>query len=257
MSVYLNGTSDNVRIINTTTLTVGTGSLSVGMWVYTPSSLPGSGAAIFYLTQAASGNSEYFAAIYRQTNTSFQIFVDPSSESSNDNYTPSTSTWYWLVISRSGTTGTIRLFDDSTSTTPLQTATVTSSTNWTTMDSILIGGVTGGDDPLLMRITNLKIQTGVEWTNAECRTEALYYGIQKSGGTDRLCWRLKDIDADTDGLNEFGGAGPNFTNSGAVTDAAMPTNLSEAGGGGSIGFDDGDGPVGVVVQGSARQVRLF
>lgn len=29
------------------------------------------------------------------------------------------------------------------------------------------------------------------------------------------------------------------------------------GGGGSIGYDDGDGPVGMIVQGTARQVRLF
>lgn len=171
-------------------------------------------------------------------------------------YTMSAGTWYWVVVSRSGSTISYRVFDDSTSTTPLSTLTTTDSTNFTGVDIVTLGEDTvfnnGCVDALF---TNAKIQTGVTWTNAEARTEALYYGIQKSGGTERLCWRLKDIDADTDGLNEFGGSGPNFTNTGAVADAGAPTNLSEAGGG-SIGFDDGDGPVFLTRVRPATTVRL-
>lgn len=43
---------------------------------------------------------------------------------------------------------------------------------------------------------------------------------------------------------------------GTLDYCSMAMAFSEAGGG-SIGFDDGDGPVGVVVQGQGRQVRLF
>ena len=77
-------------------------------------------------------------------------------------------------------------------------------------------------------MTNLKIQTGVLWTDAECRTESQNYGVQKSGGTEVLCWKLTDVDADTDGINEIGGSGPNFTNSGCVAGASDPSQLSAA-----------------------------
>lgn len=228
MSVYLNGVTDTIRAVDSSvTLTVGTGDFSIGLWVRTPS-LPGNSTGVCWIAQSSTlSGQQYAGLIYRQPSNSFQIFWTASSETSNDTYSISANTWYWVVASRSGTTTRCRVFDDSTSTTPLQNSTGGSSDNMTGLDTFMIGMATGSDDSHTMQCTNYKIYTGAEWTNAECRTEAQYFGIQKSGGTDRLCWRLKDIDADTDGLNEFGGSGPNFTNSGAVADANNPTNLSE------------------------------
>jgi hypothetical protein len=80
-----------------------------------------------------------------------------------------------------------------------------------------------------MEIQNLKVHTGVKWTDAQCRTESQNYDIQTAGGTDTYCWKLIDTDADTDGLNEFAGAGPNLTNSGCVNGASTPTQLTPAG----------------------------
>lgn len=259
MSVYFDGTGDTVRIVDgSITLTVGTGAVNIAAWVLVPSSLPGARRDVFWVASATNMPSgQYFGGIFNNATNSFRAFVSGGSESSTDDYAISADTWYWMVVSRDGAgTARVRLFADSTSTTPLQNSTVSDSSNQTAFDTFMLGQSAITDPTLVMKMTNFKIYTGAEWTNAECRTEALYYGIQKSGGTDRLCWRLKDIDADTDGLNEFGGAGPNFTNSGAVTDAAMPTNLSEAGGGGSIGFDDGDGPVFLTRLRPATTVRL-
>lgn len=257
MSVaFSHDSSDYLRLTAGSPFTIGTGDYSVGQWLYIEQSAAGS-AQWWTLADASPPSGDGFAISGRTGSATTAItFLYNLSPAYVTEYTYSTGVWYWCVSSRSGTTARFRVFNDSTSTTPLHDATQTGvGDNHTTLDTISIGYRGSGDGCFAARITNFKLHTGVEWTNAESRTEAQYYGIQTAGGTDRLCWRLTDIDADTNGLYELGGAGPNFTNSGAVTDAAMPTYLSEAGGG-SIGFDDGDGPVFLTRLRPATTVRL-
>lgn len=231
MSVYFNNDTD---VLNgtLTTLTVGTGSISFGFWLNIVTDTGGQGDLIHL------GTSPHLGAwVFANGN---DVGGYANSHDTNTIYALSTGTWVWVAVTfTGGTTLRTRVFSDHpSSTTPLSDQSRSDfSLDLTTLSALKVGNAgAAGASPAL--IQNVKIQTGVLWSDAECRTEALYYGIQKSGGTDRLCWRLKDVDADTDGLYEIGGSGPNLTNSGAIADAGAPTNLSEFAAGTTLYFLD-------------------
>lgn len=231
MSVYLDGTADTLRILDKGSNLDGSGDISMGAWVYLPS-LPGANRDIMWIAPSATLSANYFGFIYRTADNTFHAFGTTAAETDTGTpYSISAATWYWVDAIRDfGGSWTCRIFDDSTSTTPLGSLTHgDDSANWSGMDSILIGQATNTDPSCIMKIVNPKVHTGVLWSAAQSRTEARYYGIQTAGGSDRLCWRFNSIAATTDGINEIAGAGPNFTNSGAITDAGVPTNLSEFG----------------------------
>lgn len=233
MSVRLNNGSDVLTCAIGSALSIGTGDVSLSFWCRHHTDFTvATGQKIVSIADAAAPSSanRFSIGIYNGSATEVSGEYH-SSDYVSTGYTYTASTWYNYVLTRASGTVRFRVLDDGTGTTPLYNATVSDSTNDNDLDTIIIGFLSGVIEGAPVMVTNLKVQTGVAWSDAEARTEALYYGIQKSGGTDRYCWRLKDIDADTDGLYEFGGSGPNLTNSGAVADASNPTNLSEAGGG--------------------------
>jgi hypothetical protein len=220
MSVYFDNDTDHINA-TLTTLTIGTGSVSVGCWMYLNSDTNAQG-DVWIL------NTPQLGMWVLANGTDLGGFAN--SHDTNTVYVATVGTWYWVAVTMtSGTTLRTRIYsDDPSSTTPLSDQSRSDfSLDYTTVTSLIVGNAgAAGASPV--KVQNFKIQTGVLWTDAEARTEALYYGIRKSGGTDRLCWRLKGITADTDGLNE---------------DAAAPTNLSEAGGGPVLAEPAARGPL--------------
>ena len=147
--------------------------------------------------------------------------------------------WRYLTMGRTGTTGHLRVFADSTSTTPISDSTYTDASAETTVDAILIGdNITGREGCANAELESLKIHTGTYWSNAECRTESQKYAIQKAGGSERFAVRLADLSATTDGRQEIGGAWT-MTNVGSVVGASRPTQLEALGGDFTAPFPSG------------------
>jgi hypothetical protein len=227
MSVRFDSTTDYLRAIGITTLTIGTGAFSVGKWFKLVNDT-NAYADLVMLSEAVGDDSPHIGAYTDSNGTSLKGAFGLAG--GYDVGSLSITTWYWLVVSRTDTTFRVRTFDDTTSTTPVLNVTQTSeSTDYATLDCVLLGYNGFGDDSADMEVENLKIHTGVAWSDAQCRTESQNYGIQTAGGTDRYCWKLTDVDADTNGINEIGGAGPNLTNSGCVAGASTPAQLTPAG----------------------------
>ncbi len=227
MSIRFDSNSDALQIVNgATTLTL-SGDFSMGMWV----KLMTDADAPVEIIRLAQGLDTSMQPGWETASDGTGLEMIYGGGTNNLVYAASTSTWYYLVLSRSGTTVRGRVFDDTTSTTPLDEATDTDGapTDYTGRDSILIGNNAGSRNAANMEVESLKIHTGVAWSDAECRTESQNYTIQKSGGTDRLAWKFTNTDADTDGINEVGGSGPNFTATTVAAGASTPSQLAPAG----------------------------
>jgi hypothetical protein len=237
MAVYSNASSGSSTAALTRTLgttpTIGTADTSVGFWLR-PRTL---------IVSSSNGwvNLKGTAGTIRTYQDSSTTNISPISRFGAWLYTNiilSTSSWYWIVLSRGSGISRIRIFDDSSATTPITEtgsfSTASDSTNLTDLTTLEVGYFTGDLYAADADFTCLKIQTGVEWTDGECRTESKFYTIQKSGGTNRWAWALKDVTASTDGLNEIGASGENLSNNGFTTSAFTPTQLSA---GSSAGFN--------------------
>jgi len=227
MSVRSNGASDQLSVASA--IGIGTGAVSVGFWhkiitdrnTYTElvnlTSATPTGTVNFSINSSATGTAihgQSVAAGYFETGS----------------YDLAVGTWYWIVLSRSGTTLRQRVFNDTTSTTPLSDVTVDDGAQ--TLSGAVIAILGPGYAPSTewcdAEYANFKIHVGVAWTDAQCRTESQTKGIQTAGGTKYGSWRLYDTDADTDGINDFEGS-RNLTNSGMVNGASEPTQLPAPG----------------------------
>lgn len=153
--------------------------------------------------------------------------VGNSSTTLNSPDALSTGVGAYIVISRDTGLLRYRVFDDSTSTTPVTNVTAIDANIDSNYDHVVIGELFTGEFGSF-ECTSMKVHTGVAWTNAQCRAESQNYALQTAGGTDRYAWKLTDVDADTNGLNEIGGAGPNFANTGFVAGSWVPTQLAGA-----------------------------
>lgn len=139
--------------------------------------------------------------------------------------------WYYIVLSRTSTTARLRIFDDSTSTVPTNEVTATASgwaTDWSAYDNFIVGEMFA-NEWIDAEFRNIKVHNGVEWTNAQCRTESQTAGIQTAGGTPWGAWDLQDIDADATGINDLTGNSRHFTNTGFVNGASEPAQMSSEG----------------------------
>lgn len=228
MSILFDADNDQLKVTLSSSLTIGTGDFTTAAWVRLTS---------------ATDTSMAWALVDVDPNAtvSKRVWFDvPGTEVTADEdgggvsaYSLSTSTWYYMVYQRVTGVTALTIFDDSSSTTPLSSNTAGDVANLTTLDTIIIGDIEpSARVAARMEFTSLKMQTvSGGWSNSEARTESQFFAIQKTGGTDRLAWRLTDTDADTGGLYEIGGSGPNFAGSGGtVTNGStLPSQLETYG----------------------------
>ncbi len=256
MSVLFDADADQLKVTLASALTIGTGDFVTGAWVYVTASTP---VSLLWAMVDIDPNATVSKRVWIDSGG-----LDVTADEDGGGVSPyniTANTWYYMVYQRASAVTNLRIFDDSSSTTPLADNGAGDVANLTTLDTIIIGDIEpSARVAARMEVIAMKMQTVAGgWSDAECRTESQTLALQKAGGTDRYAWELEDMDADIHGLNERGGSGPNFSNTGGTVTVGTnrPTQLEAAGGGGAIGYDDGDGPVGMIVQGTARQVRLF
>lgn len=225
MSVRFDTTTDNLTSTFSSSLSIGVGDLTVGYWIR-PTSTNNAWRSVQML----------FNVGFTQL---FGTYEQPSSNTINSNtnqgnggtYNLTNATWYYIAVSRaSGSTIRFRIFDDSTSTTPIFTDTTACTVNYTGIISSLFGNHALLDPAPLVEITSYKIYTGAEWSNAECRTESQTFNIQKSGGIESYAWGLETIDNVAYGLLGLNGE-PSFVNTGVVNGSFRPTQLELPGSG--------------------------
>lgn len=138
--------------------------------------------------------------------------------------------WLWCDLTRSGTT--LRLRVHTMDGTKVHDATITHSTSYSTLDTILIGQTGNGLAALNGEVCNFKVVTGVAWSDEESRVEMRHFGIQKTGGTERYAFRLEDTTDTFAGLRAIpvpGQATAALTNTGVVDGASRPTALEPLG----------------------------
>jgi hypothetical protein len=228
MSVYLDTNTDTLRATLSTPLTFGTSIISVGMWIK-PITDPNAARMFARIWNASTGFGVGFG-----TNSSGDFIHGLALGGTGvGDYAFTNGVWYWAVVDRdNGSLAQFRIFADSVSTTPIVAAeTLADTTNYTSVDDIYLGDDGDGTTGYVCEVTCLKVHTGVQWSNTECRTESQKFDIQTAGGTNRLAWGMETIDANSFGLNERGGE-TTLTNSGVVNGASRPSQLESAGGGG-------------------------
>lgn len=223
MSVRSNGSGDNLLAASSWGVT--TGAFSIGFWAKliadrnTFSDLVGFG-------DTASGPASYLSIATQTDGSSLTSYDHTAGELFAGNPAELTvGTWYWVVVSRTGSDMALRVFDDSTSTTPVQSDTESAATDYAALDNFVVGQLFSGEWSDA-EFQNVKVHNGVEWTDAQCRTESQNYEIQTAGGTKWASYRLIDVDADSDGINDGSGNGRHLTNTGFVAGASTPAQLA-------------------------------
>ena len=221
MSVRADSANDNLLRAEDPGLT--TGAFSWGLWVKLISDTNA------YTDLLALGSDALDPATY------FAMYLSSNGVTARSGWFDSTGcgaydlavgTWYWLVASRSGDTSRLRVFDDSTSTTPLADATEdVTGRSASGYDNFVLGRMFTGDTPDA-EFANCKFHLGVAWTDAQCRTESQLFEIQTGGGTKWGSWRLESTAADANGINDGSGGGHSLTNSGMANGASRPTQLA-------------------------------
>ena len=224
MSVRSNGSGD--QLVATASLGLSTGQFRLAGWFKLISDQNNFGGFAGFGSENMDATTKVLVGV-DSTGTALGAFAT-SGQHSGGTVALTVGVWYWIVMSRSTTNDwIIRVFDDSTSTTPIGTLTGADLTDdFTTADNLIIGQlVTGewGD----FETCNVKLVIGgSDWTDAECRTESQLFEIQALKGGSAYCSaRLENTDADTDGLNDGSGAGHNLSNTGFVNGASRPSQL--------------------------------
>lgn len=225
MSVRCNAIGQHASLAQA--LSIGTGNFFMGAWVRGESANDGT----FYSLIDSAWDAGETDFAWMRALTSNTILRGHTSGVFIGGYTSaSLSTWYYAALTRDGTTLRFRVMDDSASTTPLYDATATDSSDYDTLDNIHLFSRVNGEY-LNGEMCSVKLVVGsFTLSDAELRTESQNLDIVKSGGTLRYAWDLEDIDADTQGLNERGGSGPNFTNTDLVNGSSRPSQLEAAAG---------------------------
>lgn len=240
MSVRISGVGD--RLVNSG-IDVGENDFWIGGW--------------FKCINLSAGESDVIALNGAETGASSYIVLGLLSDGSawkydsvvgdhDTGYNITENTWYYAVLQCSGTALSIRLFDDSTSTTPLGTASGTGAGDLSAFTYIILGRCFTGQD-FDGEVEAWRAVTGEVLTDTQARAESQSYDYVLGGGTIYGNWRLKDVDADDDGINDSSANSNHLTNTGCEAGASTPTQLAstpaaalhhfavEASGGGSIG----------------------
>jgi len=230
MSILFNADDDQIKVTLSSALTIGTTSdYVVSFWVYYTSLPANLGLTMALLDVDPSGSGRRIM----WTDDGSAIYADED-DGGIGSYTVSATTGYFVVFQRTTTTDLLRIFPDSSSTTPLNGGgsgdTATDTADLSALDTVIFGDINpSARVAMRMEAISLKIQTGISggWSDSECRTESTKYAIQKAGGTERLAWRLSSATADTNGYYEIGGSGPNFSGTGGTitTGSWYPSQL--------------------------------
>ncbi len=226
MSNRFGGGSDKLSTALDSALTIGTGAFSLGVWLKRMSD-SNDFAQVFVVADAASGPSNRIGFEFDEDGTTLHGRF-PTGYLGLGGYDTAADTWYWCDITRSGTTIRIRVFD--TSAAKVHDATVTNSTDYSGLDTIIFGNTGNGLSAFDGEAQLGVVQTGVAWSDAQSWAQAQKFGIQLAGGTDRFSWGLETITADQFGLNEYSGSGEDLSNTGVVSGASRPSPLESAGG---------------------------
>lgn len=222
MSVRSNGSGDNLVA---TLPAVPSGAFSLGVWVKLISDRNTYSNIVSF--QNASVPAGVFNCTTDVDGTTVSYYNSQTGAYNTGGPSLSIGTWYWVVVSRDGSdTVSVRVFDDSTSTTPTGSFTDASETLGSTLDTIVVGETTSGEWADA-EFRNVKFHDGVEWSDAECRTESQSAGVQTAGGGNKVAADLQDTDADAAGLNDLEGSN-NFANTGFVNGASDPAQMSSA-----------------------------
>lgn len=237
MSLLFDADDDQVKVALSSALTISnTTDYIIGFWVYYTNLSVTLGHTLALLTDDPGGSGRRIM----WTDDAGVLMLADEDAGGFGSYGVTAATWYYVVFQRVSLTNTLRIFPDSTSTTPLNNGglgdTAGDTFDLVGMDTIIIGDIQpSGRVAMRMEVISLKVQTGVAgWSDPECRTESQKIDIQKAGGTERYAWLLEDTDSDTTGLNERNASGNNFTLSGGTVTVGSnrPTQLEAAGGGG-------------------------
>jgi hypothetical protein len=227
MSARSNGSGDQLR--HSEAIALSTGDWVVGVWIK-PIAYGAADVDLFALSANPTDPATHALDVFMSSSGSVEVYDAGSSYTATGGTsaaaTLSLATWYYLVMQRNGTALTLRVFADSTSTTPLGTGSGTIDvSDMTDLAEVLAGEVFTGSwyDG---EAECLRVVKGTTWTDAQARTESQSYDYVLGTGTIWLNCRLKDVDADTDGLNDSSGAGNNLTNTGWVAGASTPSQLS-------------------------------
>jgi hypothetical protein len=197
-------------------LAFGTNPFSFGHWIYIVNDR---NQYTRTMTFGPSGNIAGNQHVCCDTNNDGTSFNAANENDGTAFISETVGTWYWRVVSKSGTTLTARLFADSTSTTPIgtQTVTVTNSDHGTMVQTTFFEGFGAGSSPtdydhwLDGNIALGKLEIGREWTDAECRLESLKFGSRTGGSGTKRCWAMNDLSLTVFGLQEWTGIGPTLS----------------------------------------------
>ena len=229
MSIRVDTSTDTLRATVGSVFS-GTGPITFGVWVK-PMVDPNASRMFYRFWNASTGNG---LGLGTNGGGDFIHGLALGGTGIGD-YNFTNGVWYYCVTSRdNGANATFRIFSDSTSTTPLNGATgesIADTTNYSGVDDIYFGDDGDGTAGYDAELESWKVHYGVEWSNAQCRTESQFYTPQTAGGSTKYAIRLSDIDADTDGIVEYASAFT-LTNSGVVNGASRPDQLEALGGGG-------------------------
>jgi hypothetical protein len=225
MSVRLDGSGDRLSVA--ASLGLSTGAFSVGLWIKQITDRNQS--VNFFVAGDTVPDAADFIGLATDTDgTTMRGF---STGGNSGPYASSIDTWYYAVVSRDGGGGFLkRIFDDSTSTTPVDQDGYTDSGDYSALDTFVIGEMFSGEGPIA-EIACVRAHIGVAWSDAQCRTESQKLTPQTGGGSIYGNWKLETTTADADGINDSGGGAHHLTNTGCVNGASRPSQLEAAGGG--------------------------
>lgn len=220
MSVRLNGTTDKLTVTLGAAMTIGTGDVSMGI-AFTRLSDLDNFSQVVVLADTTSGPSVRLGLEFDEDGTTLTA-RNSAGFGGMTGYATTADVWYWADVTRSGTTLRLRAF--TMNGTKVHDATITHSTDYATLDAIVVGDSGNGTGAFDGEVCNFKVQTGVAWSDAESWAEAQAWLIQKSGGTDRHAFRLAVLDDSTAGLHSCTSTAL-FTNSGCVVGSSRPSCL--------------------------------
>jgi hypothetical protein len=230
MSIRAQQAGDN--LLNATSIGVSTGDFSIGIGVKLMSGLSAYQDFVGIGSEFPFNTSAY---AYLSLNDAGEIFGETGASpgagpwDTTPGYAVSATTWYWVVLSRTGGTLRRRVWSYSDlSTTPLSDQTVADgSRDLSTCDNFAIGDIIGVTSPPDAEFCLAKVHIGVAWSDAQAKAESRFYNTQTGGGTWFIAAGLRNITADAYGINDRSGAGHHLTNTGMVNGASSPSILEQ------------------------------
>lgn len=187
MSIQFQTTSSYAYYTLPAPLTIGTGSVSMGVW-YTFNALPLTGEAQSVIALHSTYGGLSLGLVYWDAQGG--VVAEQNGNITITSTTPTVGSRYYGVFSRNAASVIrCRMFDEIG--TKLYDGTRDDGTlDLTTLDTIALGNAGGGYKGGAMNLASFKLQTGVDWTDEECWAEAQTHLIQKPGGVERIAIRL-------------------------------------------------------------------